>query len=255
MDEKRILVVDDEPEIVHIIQWHLERSGYQVFTAGDGEEGLKRARQIQPDLVILDMNMPKKNGLAFYNEIVTGPHKKLFPVLVLTSRIELEDLFKEIEADGFAPKPVDFEDLLEQIERILYHKTPPKIDDKKTKNVMLIENDDQALDTIVSLFIRAGFSVQCAKNLEDAANHFPAAPLDLLIVNLSLCDVVPALKRIPKYIRESTAVWIYARSLSSLDEAAAKKIREVPLMAPAQLILANQLPDLLDKAQKLFGLK
>ncbi len=255
MEEKKILVIDDELDIVHIIKFHLERKGYTVFTAHDGEEGLKVARQVQPDLVLLDMNMPKKNGLEFYNEIVTSPGKKMFPVLVLTSRIELEDLFKDIKADGFAPKPIDFEDLLEQMDQILYPKAALKADNKKTKNIMLVENDGQTLDEIALLFIHAGFNVQCAKTPEDAVNHIPTAPLDLLIVNLTLCDVLPSLRKIPKYVRENTMVWIYTRDLKALDATITRKISAVPGMAPAQLIMAHKLSDLLEKAKELMSLK
>src|SRR5438128_430042 len=57
-----ILVVDDQPHIVRLIQVNLEKEGYQVFTASDGEEGMQKVRQVNPDLVILDVIMPRKDG-------------------------------------------------------------------------------------------------------------------------------------------------------------------------------------------------
>src|SRR5438270_10127029 len=60
---RKILIADDEPDIVEILKYNLEKEGYQVYTAKDGDEALDKARMHQPDLIVLDMMMPRKNGI------------------------------------------------------------------------------------------------------------------------------------------------------------------------------------------------
>ncbi|MBC7904583.1 MAG: response regulator, partial [Gemmatimonadaceae bacterium] len=62
-NRKRILIADDEPDIIEIIQYNLKQEGYEVFSAKDGDEALVRAKELKPDLVILDIMMPKRNGV------------------------------------------------------------------------------------------------------------------------------------------------------------------------------------------------
>lgn len=115
---KKILIVEDEASLVEMLKVRLVKNGYEVFAAYDGESGLKKAHDVRPDLIILDIQIPKKGGLEFYREI--SPHgRSRFPVLILTARGELSDLFQQIEADGFMRKPFEAHDLLKEIERIL----------------------------------------------------------------------------------------------------------------------------------------
>jgi CheY-like chemotaxis protein len=72
---KKILVIDDVPDIVEILRVQLEARGYKVYCAYDGEEGLKIAHQVRPDLVLLDISMPKKGGLHFYSEIFVSSYE------------------------------------------------------------------------------------------------------------------------------------------------------------------------------------
>lgn len=118
MARKKILIVEDEATLVEMLKVRLVKAGYEVFAAYDGESGLKMAYDFQPDLIILDIQIPKKGGLEFYKEI--SPHgRSRFPVLILTARGELSDLFRQIEADGFMRKPFEAHDLLREIDRIL----------------------------------------------------------------------------------------------------------------------------------------
>lgn len=115
---KKILIVEDEANLVEMLKVRLVKNGYEVFAAYDGESGFKMAHDFRPDLIILDIQLPKKGGLEFYKEI--SPHGRArFPVLILTARGELSGLFHEIEADGFMKKPFEAHDLLKEIERIL----------------------------------------------------------------------------------------------------------------------------------------
>lgn len=116
---KTILIVDDEADLVRMLKARLASRGYRVLSAYDGETGLRMAYESRPDLILLDIRIPKKGGIEFYKEIRTERGRLKFPVLVLTARAELGDLFREIDADGFMKKPFETSALLREIERIL----------------------------------------------------------------------------------------------------------------------------------------
>ena len=124
MAAKTVLVIDDDSVTVNLIKHHLEKKEYQVFSAPDGEAGLKLAWELMPGLILLDMNMPKKTGLQVYHEIMWKEDRKMFPVIVLTSRTEFETLFKDMNVDGFIPKPIDFARLTEEVDKIFSKKSP-----------------------------------------------------------------------------------------------------------------------------------
>ncbi len=117
--KKTILILDDEREYVELLKPFLEEEGYHVLTAHDGEAGLAILNVMRPDLVLLDINMPKKDGITFYREITTLHGRSKVPILVVTARVELKPLFKAIEADGFITKPFEITHLLKEIDRIL----------------------------------------------------------------------------------------------------------------------------------------
>ncbi len=122
--KKIILIVDDETDFVELLELRLRHVGYDVIGAFNGEEGLRKATETRPDLIILDINMPKMNGLQFYKEICTEYGRSKFPVLVLTARGELKELFKQIDADGFMSKPFETDQLLKEIERVIRESSP-----------------------------------------------------------------------------------------------------------------------------------
>ncbi|OGW79985.1 MAG: hypothetical protein A3G33_04940 [Omnitrophica bacterium RIFCSPLOWO2_12_FULL_44_17] len=130
-EQKTLLIIDDEESLVKMLKRYLVKQGYNVLTAPDGEIGLSIANKTNPDLIILDITMPKKDGFEFYRDISTEHGHTRFPVLVLTARADLKGTFERIEADGFMSKPFEMEDLLKEIERILAK--PQKI------NVFLVD--------------------------------------------------------------------------------------------------------------------
>src|SRR5207244_6922121 len=81
---KKILAVDDYPQIVRLIQINLQKAGYQVITAADGEEGLEKFYAERPDLVILDVIMPKRDGFELLRTIKSDPETQHTPVIMLT---------------------------------------------------------------------------------------------------------------------------------------------------------------------------
>ncbi len=116
---KKILIIDDNPEYVELLRSILSSRGYEVKDAHDGLDGLEKLKKYTPDLIILDINMPRMDGMEFYKRIRTRFGRTKYPVLVSTARQELGEMFKEISADGFLPKPFKIEELLNEVGLII----------------------------------------------------------------------------------------------------------------------------------------
>ncbi len=116
---KTILVVDDEPVIVEITKRKLQEQGYEVMTAGNGEEALTQLGQKVPDLIILDIQMPKMNGYTFMIEKSKFPKMVNIPVIVLTAYNEMEPLFRRHGIKSYILKPLNLQELLDKITEII----------------------------------------------------------------------------------------------------------------------------------------
>jgi DNA-binding response OmpR family regulator len=121
-----ILVIDDEMDMVELIQTSLIPEGYQVFSASNGQEGLEKLPSSLPDLIILDINMPKMNGITFCHEM-HQKHGFKVPVLIISARPHSEHLIQELQVDGFLDKPFSIDDLLFNIKQILSHRARPRL--------------------------------------------------------------------------------------------------------------------------------
>lgn len=117
----RILVVDDQPHIVRLIQLNLERENFEVISAGDGEEGLEKARSERPDLVILDVIMPKMDGFEVLRSIKADPDLAPTPVIMLTVKTQSADIVEGLRegAELYLPKPFHPKELVALIKRVL----------------------------------------------------------------------------------------------------------------------------------------
>lgn len=118
-----ILVVDDEPDIVFVTKARIRLSGYDVEVAVDGEMALERIRELRPDLVLLDLNMPKLNGYQVCKTVKADPNLSGTLILVCSAvsspGISLEKHCFQIGADGYIRKPYDVRKLLQEISRLL----------------------------------------------------------------------------------------------------------------------------------------
>lgn len=120
-DQVKILVVDDEPDCISIIQCRLEWSQYKVITATNGREGLQKAIDEQPDIILLDTNMPIMNGHETLEQIRKHPTIKDTPVIMVTALCEKQDIAaaSAYGISDYVAKPVDFTNLLEKISNIV----------------------------------------------------------------------------------------------------------------------------------------
>jgi len=116
---KKILVVDDEPQLALAVKIRLQSVGYQVVTAGDGRQALELVERERPDLIILDVLMPVMDGYSCLRELNTKYGRGTIPILILTARDRMKDLFELEGIEDYVIKPFDHKDLLIRIERTL----------------------------------------------------------------------------------------------------------------------------------------
>ena len=122
----RILIIDDQPSEVKMIKMALERPNYELLYAYDGVEGLEKAKQEKPDLIILDVMMPEKDGYKVCKELKSDPEYEDIPILLLTAVVSnisstsySHSMGMETEADDFVNKPVEPGELARLVEGLL----------------------------------------------------------------------------------------------------------------------------------------
>lgn len=116
-----ILLVEDHQEIWDFLSRRLKRRGFEVIVAEDGQVGLEQTRALQPDLLLLDMNLPVMDGWTVARTLKADDATQHIPIIGLTAHAMAGDRDKVIEAgcDDYHPKPIDFSELLNQIEAAL----------------------------------------------------------------------------------------------------------------------------------------
>jgi two-component system alkaline phosphatase synthesis response regulator PhoP len=122
----KILVVDDEPDVVEMIKVALESAKHQVIVAYNGQEGVEKARAQKPDAIILDIMMPVKDGFVACKELKDDPSCQNIPILVLTGVSEhfahtryAKSMGLDLDAEDYIDKPIDPKTLLARLDRLL----------------------------------------------------------------------------------------------------------------------------------------
>ena len=120
----RVLVVDDEADIVSTVQYRLEFCEFEVITAANGKEGLEKAANEKPDLILLDISMPVMNGHKMLERLKNSPDLKDIPVIMLTAYSDAKDVAKAAELGivDYVTKPFDFTELMGKISNALGNK-------------------------------------------------------------------------------------------------------------------------------------
>lgn len=116
----RILIIEDERDLTDVLSYNLQREGYDPIVAHDGQEGLRKAQTILPDLVILDLMLPTMSGLDICRELRSGERTREIPILILTAKAEETDQVVgfSMGADDYVPKPFSVKVLLSRIKAL-----------------------------------------------------------------------------------------------------------------------------------------
>jgi len=117
----KILVVDDERDVLEALAGRLSREGYGVVTALDGEEALLKVKSDNPDIILLDLNLPKKNGFEVLKEVREQYKDKWRPIIIISGRTELETVRQcyNLEADHYLTKPCTMDIVLRGIKTMI----------------------------------------------------------------------------------------------------------------------------------------
>jgi DNA-binding response OmpR family regulator len=123
-EQKKILVIDDEPDVRTYLTTLLEDNGYTVDSAKDGQEGWEKFQQDRPALVTLDITMPEKSGVRFYRDVKENEEFKATPIIIITGvSTDFEKFIstrKKVPApEGYIPKPVDQNALLAKVKELI----------------------------------------------------------------------------------------------------------------------------------------
>jgi two-component system alkaline phosphatase synthesis response regulator PhoP len=160
LNKQKILIVDDEPDILELIEYNLKKEGYQVFTARNGQEAVTEAKRSLPDLIVLDIMMPKMDGIEACRIMRTMPEFKNTFMVFLTARSEeySEIAGFNVGADDYIAKPIKPRALVSRINAILRRNAPAEdISDNK------LEIGDLVIDREAYLVFQKGQKVVLAK--------------------------------------------------------------------------------------------
>lgn len=158
--KQKILIVDDEPDILELVEYNLKKEGYQVFSANNGQEGIAMAKKVHPDLIILDVMMPKMDGIEACRLMRAIPEFKNTFMVFLTARSEeySEIAGFNVGADDYIAKPIKPRALVSRINAILRRNATEEIlSDNK------LEIGDLVIDREAYLVFKSGEKVVLAK--------------------------------------------------------------------------------------------
>src|ERR1700729_1648673 len=182
---KRVLLIEDDRDIVELVRYNLEREGFQVAAATDGATGLAQVRKTPPDILLLDLMLPKLSGLDICREIRRDQALNRLPILMLTARGEEADRVVGLEmgADDYVTKPFSPRELLARVKALLRRAEPPADSEKN------IEIGPLRIDPAAYRVTRAGKPVPMS-TLEFRLLYFLAARPNRVFTRDQLLDAV-----------------------------------------------------------------
>ena len=211
-DRNTILVVDDDPTVLELMQRHLSREGFRVLTAADGEEGLRLARQARPRVITLDVMMPGMDGWAVLAALKKDPELAEIPVLLCTM-LDDRSMGFALGASEFLTKPIDRNHLIAVLRRYGHGQAPRK--------VLVVEDDAAAREMVARMLQKEGWTVAEAENGRIAlervvANRPELILLDLMMPEMDGFEFVQELRKLEGY-RSIPIIVVTARELTPED--------------------------------------
>jgi phosphate regulon transcriptional regulator PhoB len=121
METKKILVIDDEPDLIELVSYNLKKEGFKVFSASTGEDALEKVRKDEYDLIILDLMLPGIQGVELCRMLRSNPKTETIPIIMLTAKGEVADKIRGLEtgADDYMTKPFSPKELVARVNTVL----------------------------------------------------------------------------------------------------------------------------------------
>ncbi len=179
---KRILIVDDEHDLVEMAQRKLERNGYHVDVAFNGEEGMQKVRNEEFDLIVTDVVMPVMDGFTFYKQLKENSMTADIPVIILTARSNMEGSFRALGVDDFLSKPFDGAKLLNKIESFIRE---PEVVKKQTK-VYITGTKPRVVNEMGQVLSDFGAKFQAVDDPFDLIRLCHESPPDIVLLDVLL---------------------------------------------------------------------
>ncbi|GAB2690320.1 response regulator transcription factor [Mucilaginibacter koreensis] len=202
--KQKILIVDDEPDILELIEYNLKKEGYQVYLAHNGQEAVAEAKRIMPDLIVLDIMMPKMDGIEACRIMRTMPEFKNTFMVFLTARSEeySEIAGFNVGADDYIAKPIKPRALVSRINAILRRNAAPE---ETTENKLQVS--DLTIDREAYLVFKDGEKVVLAKKEFELLYLLASKPgkvytRDVILKNIWEDSVVVTNRTIDVHIRK-----------------------------------------------------
>lgn len=180
---KKILVLEDQGAVAELIKLQLEKAGFEAAVALDGVEGLDILGKINPDLIILDVLMPRMDGFQFFKTIKEKEETKDIPVLVMTVRGAMKDSFESMGVDSFIAKPFEPDDLVLKVQKLLDSSLKST---KTIKTAVLAGTDDDRLEDMRKQLSAKGYKITLAKDGVEALSKALEILPDLFMVQFDM---------------------------------------------------------------------
>lgn len=192
MKKYRILIIDDDKDFIGAIQTVFEKKGFKIAVAFDGVEGHKKARVLKPDLIILDLMLPEKDGLSICYDLKSNESTARIPILMLTSLGKKSEgkegpelLSKGHRAEAYLEKPVEPEVLLKKAEELI---SRPNWLHEKMPKVLLIDDDVDFFSAVTIVLEEYGYDIVISKTGEDGLIKAISENPDIILLDVMLPD-------------------------------------------------------------------
>lgn len=219
---KKILVVEDEEVLLDVLQSKLKKEGYEVFVARDGEQGFNKIKKEKPDLILLDIIMPKMGGFEVMREVVKIPELAKIPIIVISNSgqpVEIDEATRLGARDFLIKAEFNPQEVIEKVNKQLGAEisTPttiekeregeavsgPKPEKGEATKVLIVEDDKFLRDLIVQKLDKEGFKVSEAIDGEEGLKKIKEEPVHLILLDLILpgidgFEVLKKIKEDPK---------------------------------------------------------
>ena len=198
-DKKTILIVEDEEDLRDIVVYNLERDGYKTVAVESGEEGLERAIELRPDLVILDLMLPGMNGMDVCRQLKNSDDTKAIPIIMASAKGEEADIVSGLElgADDYVTKPFSPRILLARVRSVIRRSQQNDVEE----NVSTLQIDGMKIDTKKFQISIDDNSVDLTKS-EFGILHFLASHRGWVFTRYQIVDAI----RGEKYVVTERAI-------------------------------------------------
>jgi len=209
--KKVLLAIDDDPNVLSLLKQNLEDEGYYVVGALNAEEGIRRAKEIHPFAVTLDILMPQKDGWGVLSDLKADPTTRDIPIIVL-SIIDNKELGFSLGAFDYLLKPFEKEAIMAALHRI------PGM---AAKRVLLVDDEPAAVDLLTQILEDEGYQVKGTYSGEEALRALDASPQDIILLDLLMpemdgFEVIQRVKANPRW-RDIPIIVVTAKDLSDSE--------------------------------------